>query len=76
MQQINCGHHVGDFVQILTLAGKPTNIFGLVTDVVEKASVDGYVPLYYIWVKYTAGHVGSEFHLASTVRVLSSVQHS
>ena len=74
MKQTN--HQVGDFVQILTLAGKPTTIFGLVTDVVEKASVNGYVPLYYIWVKYTAGHVGSEFHLASTVRVLSSVQHS
>jgi len=69
-------HQVGDFVQILTLAGKPTTIFGLVTDVVEKGSVDGYVPIHYIWVKYTAGHVGSEFHLASTVRILSSVQHS
>jgi hypothetical protein len=69
-------YQVGDFVQILTLAGKPTNIFGLVTDVVEKDSVAGYVPVHYIWVKYTAGHIGTEFHLASTVRVLSSVQHS
>ena len=74
MKQDN--HQVGDFVQILTLAGKPTTIFGLVTAVVERASVDGYTPTHYIWVKYTAGHVGSEFHLASTVRILSSVQHS
>ena len=74
MQQTN--HQVGDFVQILTLAGKPTTLFGLVTEIVEKDSVDGYAPVHYIWVKYTSGHVGSEFHLASTVRVLSSVQHS
>jgi len=74
VQQTN--HQVGDFVQILTLTGKPTTLFGLVTDVVERGSVDGYAPVYYIWVKYTSGYVGSEFHLASTVRILSSVQHS
>ena len=69
-------HQVGDFVQILTLAGKPTTLFGLVTEIVEKDSVAGYAPVYYIWVKYTSDYVGSEFHLASTVRILSSVQHS
>ena len=74
MQQTN--HQVGDFVQILTLAGKPTTLFGLVTAVLEKASINGYRPVHYVWVKYTTGYEGSELHIASTVRVLSSVQHS
>ena len=74
MEQIS--HHVGDFVQILTLAGKPTTLFGLVTEIVEMDSVAGYAPVCYMWVTYTSGHVGTEFHLGSTVRILSSVQHS